>query len=223
MRVPAAGAGPGGRLPLRELQRALSRHRILLAAGLAAAAVAAGLTAVAPPQEPRVLVLTAAHDLAAGAALLPEDLVAVAVPTALLPEGALQDAADAVGRLAAGPVRRGEPLTDVRLLGAALLPRDAGGASGTAGFDVAVPVRVAEPLVAALVLPGDRVDLLAASAEGGSAAAVVATAVRVLSVPAVRDDTGEGTLVVVAADRPTAARLAAAAVTSRLSLVVLPR
>ena len=223
MRPPATSSRSTGRLSLRELQRALSRHRILLAAGLAAAAVAAGLTAVAPPQEPRVLVLTAAHDLAAGAALLPEDLVAVAVPSALLPAGALQDTAHAVGRLAAGPVRRGEQLTDVRLLGAALLPREMGGSAGRAGSEVAVPVRVAEPLVAALVQPGDRVDLLAASAEGGSAAATVAAAVRVLSVPAVRDDTGEGTLVVVAADRPTAARLAAAAVTSRLSLIVLPR
>ena len=223
MSAPGGSSRPGRRPSLRELQRALARHRILLAAGLAAGAVAAGLTAVAPPQEPRVLVLTAAHDLAAGAALLPEDLVAVAVPTALLPEGALHDSAQAVGRLAAGPVRRGEPLTDVRLLGAALLPTAAGATPGRADPEVAVPVRVAEPLVAALVQPGDRVDLLAASSEGGSAAAVVATAVRVLSVPTVRDDAGEGTLVVVAADRSTAARLAAAAVTSRLSLVVLPR
>ena len=223
MRAPVGGSRSSGRLSVRGLQRALARHRILLAAGLAAAAVAAGLTAVAPPQEPRALVLTAAQDLAAGAALVPEDLVAVAVPQALVPEGALRDAAAAVGRLAAGPVRRGEPLTDVRLLGAALLPSGGGGAAGRAGGDVAVPVRVAEPLVAVLVQPGDRVDLLAASAEGGPAAAVVATAVRVLSVPAVRDDHGEGTLVVVAADRAIAARLAAAAVTSRLSVVVLPR
>ncbi len=219
MRAPAGRPAARGKPSLRTLQRALARHRILLAAGLAAAAVAAGLTALAPPPEARVHVLTAAHDLAAGAALLPEDLVAVAVPTALLPDGALLDVAEAVGRLVAGPVRRGEPLTDVRLLGAALLPASA----RTAGGEVAVPVRVAEPLVAALIRPGDRVDLLAASSEAGPAAAVVATGVRVLSVPATPDDPGEGTLVVVAADRATASRLAAAAVTSRLSLVVLAR
>lgn len=221
MRTPAGSPAARAQLSLRNLQRALTRHRILLAAGLAAAAVATGLTAVAPPPEPRVEVLTAAHDLAAGAALLPEDVVAIAVPTVLLPEGALLDVGEAVGRLVAGPVRRGEPLTDVRLLGAALLPLSGGRTAGAG--EVAVPVRVAEPVVAALLRPGDRVDLLAAVAEGGPAATVVATAVQVLSVPAIRDDPGEGTLVVVAADRATAARLAAAAVTSRLSLVVLPR
>nr|MDQ3612344.1 hypothetical protein [Actinomycetota bacterium] len=68
--------GPAGKgLSLRDLQRALARHRVLLASGLAAGAVAAGLTAVAPPPEPRVEVLTAARDLSAGAVLMPDDLV----------------------------------------------------------------------------------------------------------------------------------------------------
>ena len=88
---------------------------------------------------------------------------------------------------------------------------------------MAVPVRVAEPLTAAFVQAGDRVDVLAASPEGGPAASVVATGLRVLSVPAVGDDPTEGALLVVAASRSTAARLAAAAVTGRLSLMVLPR
>ena len=100
---------------------------------------------------------------------------------------------------------------DVRLLGAALL---------TGSDDVAVPVRVAEPATAALVRAGDVVDVLSASPEGGAAAAVVATGLAVRSVPALGDDAGEGALLVLVADRPTAARLAAAAVTGRLSVVV---
>ena len=48
----------------------------------------------------------------------------------------------------------------------------------------------------------------------------VVTSVRVLSVPLADDDTGEGALLVLAATRPAAARLAAAAVTGRLSVVV---
>lgn len=203
----------------RDLQRALARHRVLLAAGLAAAAVAAGLTAVVPAQEPGVPVLRAARDLAAGAALTADDLVTSSVPRALVPAGALTEAVGVVGRLVAGPVRRGETLTDVRLLGAGLL--GTGAAGGAA--EVAVPVRVAEPLTAAFVQAGDRVDVLAASPEGGPAASVVATGLRVLSVPAVGDDPTEGALLVVAASRSTAARLAAAAVTGRLSLMVLPR
>ena len=209
----ATGLGTAGvrGLAPRTLLAAVARHRALLAAGLAAAAVASGLSAVAPAPEPTTLVLTAARDLAAGAALAPADLVAAAVPDALVPAGALTDAAEVAGRLVAGPVRRGEPLTDVRLLGAALLP---------AGPEVAVPVRLAEPATAALVAAGDRVDVLAAAPEGGLAAQVVATGLAVLSVPAPSDLPAEGALVVVAASRSTAARLAAAAVTGRLSVAV---
>lgn len=199
------------------LWRAAARFRVLLAAGLAAAAVAAGLSAVAPPAAAGVQVLTAARDLVAGVPLTADDVVATALPDALVPSGALLDPALVVGRLVAGPVRRGEPLTDVRLLGAGLLT--GGPVAGDA--QVAVPVRVAEPATAALVRAGDRVDVLSAAPEGGLAASAVATGVRVLAVPALGDDAGEGALLVLSTDRRTAARLAAAAVTGRLSVVVL--
>lgn len=195
----------------RDLLRAASRHRALLAAGLAAASVASGLSAVVPDPPETVPVLTAAHDLPAGAVLSAQDLRTADVPAALVPAGALTDAGAAAGRVVAGPVRAGEPLTDVRLLGAALLP---------AGSQVAAPVRLAEPATAALVQAGDRVDVLSASPEGGAAAEVVATGLSVLSVPDLSDAAGEGALVVVAASRAAASRLAAAAVTGRLSLVV---
>lgn len=195
----------------RDLLRAASRHRALLAAGLAAAAVASGLSAVVPAAPPSSRVLTAAHDLAAGTVLAPGDLVAAALPADVTPDGALRDVSEVAGRLVAGPVRRGEPLTDVRLLGAGLLP---------AGADVAAPVRLAEPATGALVRAGDLVDVLAASPEGGTSAAVVARRLPVLSVPELGDAAGEGALIVVAASGPVAARLAAAAVTGRLSVVV---
>lgn len=213
---PAARRARQG-LSWQQLRQAVSRHRVLLAGGLAAAAVAAGLTALAPAPAEAVRVVTAGRDLGAGVPLTPDDLVAASVPRALVPEGAATDVAALVGRLVTGPVRRGEPLTDVRLLGTQLLSRPPTGASQ----EVAVPLRVAEPAAASLVSPGDRIDVLAASPEGGATAATVATGLRVLSVPALGDDPGEGALLVVAADRGTAGRLAAAAVTARLSLVVL--
>lgn len=197
---------------VRDLRRALSRHRVLLASGLAAASVAAGLQAVAPAPPATTPVLVAAHDLRAGAVLGPGDVTTSRRPRSDVPDGALT--APAVGRVVAGPVRAGEALTDVRLLGAALLP---------AGPEVAVPVRVAEPGTAALVRAGDVVDVLSASPEGGLAAATVAAGVRVLSVPLAGDDPGEGALLVLAATRTTAARLAAAAVTGRLSVAVQGR
>jgi hypothetical protein len=110
-------------------------------------------------------------------------------------------------------VRRGEALTDVRLLGAALLPP---------GSEVALPVRLADPATAALVVAGDRVDVLSAAPDGGSTAAVVASGLRVLAVPDL-EDAGDGALLVLAASRPAAARLAAAAVTGSMSVVVLGR
>jgi len=244
---PARGRPLSGLHP-RALHRAASRHRVLLAAGLAAAAVALALTAVSPEPEPGVPVLTAGRDLVAGSPLSAADVVAVAVPRSIAPAGALSAAEQVTGRLVTGPVRRGEVLTDVRLLGTGLLgtaPGAAGSGLGSSepgqsepgqsnpvppdpvttapGEDVAVPVRVAEAATGALVRPGDRVDVLAASAESGPTAAVVAGGARVLSVPQVGDDAAEGTLLVLATTRATAARLAAAAVTSRLSLVVLPR
>jgi len=199
------GLGPA------ELLRAAARHRALLAAGLAAAAVASGLSAVVPAAAPTVPVLTAARDLDAGAVLAPDDLVAAALPAALAPSGALAEVETAAGRVVAGPVRRGEALTDVRLLGPGLLPQ---------GGQVAVPVRLAEPATGALVQAGDVVDVLSADPEGGELARVVASGLLVLSVPDLSDAAGEGALVVLAASRSTAARLAAAAVTGRLSVAV---
>ena len=226
---------------LSELSRATSRHRAVLAAGHAAAAVATTLPTFAPTPVPGRLVLTAARDLAAGTALTAADLAPVTLPRALVPTGALATDGAALGRLLAGPVRRGEPLTDVRLLGASLL-----GAGGVRGL-VGAPVRLADGAVAGLLHAGDHVVVLAAatSEAGGAAAAgavggssttppsgptagagthpaavVVAAAALVLAVPGAGGD-GDGSLVLLAVPPLTAARLAAAAITSRLSVTML--
>lgn len=203
-----------GGFSLADLRRAVARHRVLLACALAAGSVAAGLSAVAPAPAPTTRVLVAATDVPAGALLETDDLATVQLPSQAAPRGALTESSSALGRSTAGPVRAGEVLTDVRLLGSALLP---------AGPEVAAPVRVAEPMTAALVRAGDVVDVLAAAPDGGTAADTVVRAVRVLAVPGGGDDPGEGALLVVAATRPAAARLAAAAVTGRLSVVVSGR
>jgi Flp pilus assembly protein CpaB len=202
-----------GRRALRTLLRAVSRHRLLLAAGLAAGSVATGLSVVAPDAPRSARVLTVTRDLPAGTAVTASDVRSTSVPVGLQPTGALREPDQVVGRLVAGPVRRGEALTDVRLLGAALLPP---------GSQVALPVRLTEPATAALVVAGDRVDVLWAAPDGAATAQVVAAGLQVLAVPDL-DGTGEGALLVVAASRPAAARLAAAAVTGSLSVVVLGR
>lgn len=209
----------GFRRAREDLLRAAARRRWLLAGGLAAAAVATALPSLTPTPAPATTVLAAAHDLAAGTALTAADVSSVALPTGSVPDGALPDAEQVVGRLLAGAVRRGEPLTDVRLVGPALLASLGAAASG--GDLVAVPVRLADPASAALLRPGDRVDVLAAatSPDAPPTAAVVAAAAPVLAVPPPSADL-EGALVVLATPAGTAARLAAAAVSSRLSVVV---
>jgi hypothetical protein len=92
---------------------------------------------------------------------------------------------------------------------------------------LAVPVRVADAASVTLVQPGDRVDLVAAPVDPtGQPAAVVAAAVRVLSVPTSSSADGQGSsdgaLLVVAASQPVALALAGAATADRLSLSLLP-
>jgi pilus assembly protein CpaB len=212
---------------LAELRRALGWRRRLLSAGLLAGAMAVALQVLAPPPPATVPVLVAARDLAAGADLTRADLRVAHRPPASLPAGALTSQAAATGRPVSSAVRRGEVLTDVRLVGAGVL-------RGLGPGLVAAPVRVAEPGTAALVRPGDTVDVLAAAAgsssdageaTGGGYARLVASAVRVLSVPApaggrLAGPVDAGVLLVVATTSSTAARLAAAAVTDRLSVVL---
>jgi len=206
---------------LRELRQAAAWHRRLLTAGLLAAAVAFGLQATSPPPPPGTRVLVAAHDLAGGQPPAPADVDVREVPASSVPAGALHRAADLDGRTLAGPVRAGEILTDVRLVGRTLL-------EAYGDTLVAAPVRIADADSVRLVRPGDVVDVLAAGGQPGTLgeARLVASEVQVLTVPTVprdalgvHDPTG-GALVMVVTTDATAARLAGAAASQRLSLVL---
>ena len=195
---------------LRELRRAVAWRRRLLAAGLAAGSVAFAIQALAPPPPAGTEVVVAARDLRLAHR-----------PTGDVPHGALTSAAAATGRPVSSAVRRGEVLTDVRLVGPGAL-------RGLALGTVAAPVRVADAESAALLRPGDVVDLLAASVAPDAPTGevrLVASSVRVLLAPR-RQRSGltvglaNGALLLVATSPSTAARLAAAAVTDRLSVVL---
>ncbi|WP_240641203.1 SAF domain-containing protein [Nocardioides ferulae] len=150
---------------------ALARRR-LIAAVLAGVATAAGLQAASAPPPATVPVTVAAHDLPAGVVLGPDDLTTARFPAG---SGPARGDLDPVGRVLAAPVARGEPVTDVRLVGAALT-------EGHPGL-TALPVRLPDAGVAALLHPGDRVDLVASDPQGSGGASVVASAVPVLAVP----------------------------------------
>lgn len=172
----------------------------------------------------------AAHDLSGGTTISAGDLRLLRVPPESVPAGAITDVAQLTGRALAVPVRAGETITDVRLVGPALL-------AGYGDQLVAAPVRIADAGSAALLQPGDVIDVLAADGAGATdrgtdsesvagEARLVASDVRVVAVP--RDaesalsggEFGAGALVVLATTSQTAARLASAAVTARLSLTI---
>src|SRR4051812_208343 len=106
------------RAAARRVRRAVLRRRRLLAALCALVAVWAGLRAAAAPAPERVPVTVAAHDLGAGTVLRPGDVTTAAFAPGTAPDGRLRDP---VGRQLAGPLRRGEPVTDTALLGASLV------------------------------------------------------------------------------------------------------
>lgn len=164
---------------LTRVRRAVLRRRRLLAALLTAVAVATGLHAAAAPPPARVVVRVAAHDLASGTVLGADDLATARFAPGSVPAGVVEDP---VGRSVAAPVRRGEPLTDVRLLGPSLTADDAG--------LTAVPVRLPDAGMAGLLHVGDRIDLVAADPQGAAVARVVAAGVPVLALPPPGDGSG---------------------------------
>ncbi|OZC52562.1 hypothetical protein CH286_03080 [Rhodococcus sp. WWJCD1] len=102
----------------------------------------------------RVEVITAGRDLTPGTVLAPADVVVSDWDSASVPEGALIDTGAVDGQTLTGPVRAGELLTDVRLLGS----RTATTALGTEAR--VVPVHLADAGVSDLLREGDQVDVL---------------------------------------------------------------
>jgi Flp pilus assembly protein CpaB len=190
----------------------LARRRSL-AAVTAAVAVLVGLQAAAPAPSPTRMVLTAAHDLQAGSVVDPADLTPTEFSPGSVPAGVVRTPQEAVGRTTTGPVRQGEPITDVRLVGGSLL-------DGYPGL-VAAPVRIGDPGAVALLRIGDRVDVIAADPQGRRDAAVVAADVPVVALPRASESAlASGGLVVLAVTGETAQVLAAASVSAYLSVVV---
>lgn len=199
----------------RRLRRLILLRRRPLAALCAAVAVAAGLQAASAPPPATTSVLTAAHDLAGGSVIGAGDLTRVEFSPDSVPRGVVADPARAVGRTTTGPVRAGEPITDVRLVHGSLL-------DGYPGA-VAAPVRIADAGAVELLRVGDVVDVISADPQGAREPQVVAGDAPVISLPE-RDDSGSGMvaggLVVLAVSDETSRSLAAAGVSGLLSIAI---
>ena len=201
---------PPARRRLRAVRQQLRRRRRVIAALLTAGAVLAVLRTVAPPPPDTVEVLVAARDLPSGAVLGDDDLSTRTFPADLAPADMTETAA---GRVLAGPMGRGEVLTDVRLVGPALAAARPG--------ETVLPVRLPDAGMAALLRAGDRVDLVATD-PGTGETGVVASDVTVLATPTGVPDGpaggAGGALVVVATSPDEATAVASAALAQFLTV-----
>jgi Flp pilus assembly protein CpaB len=209
--------GPSGlRRRWGRLRRTVLTWRRPLAAALAAVAVLVAVRAATAPPEPTRPVVVAAHDLPGGRPLTAGDLARSGLPLEAVPSGATDDPGPLVGRTLAAPLRRGEPVTDVRVVGDGLLD----------GYParVAAPVRIADSGVARLLRVGDRVDVVATD-PGNGRARVVTRLAPVVALPRARGAASEpglagGALLVVAVPPATAVELAGATASDLLSVIL---
>jgi Flp pilus assembly protein CpaB len=119
-------------------------------------------------------IVVAARDLSPGVELTADDVRLEKLTAAMVPDGSQANVDAVVGSTLAGPARRGEVLTDVRLLGPRL-------AQSAAGPDARiVPLHLADSALLDLTRPGDVVDVLAASDDHTDPRVVATDAIVVL-------------------------------------------
>lgn len=184
----------------------------------AVAAALTGVNAAMPPDPPTVTVVRAAVRLEGGAVLGARQLELARLPGEAVPEAALVDLDAVVGQQVTAPVSAGQVLTELSVVSAARSVRRG---------QVVAPLRLEDADVVALLKVGDTVDVVAADGEA-RAAAVVARAVRVVALPRAPDPSGlggsvgssAGALLLLEVTSATATRLAQAATTARLSVVL---
>ena len=201
---------------LARVRRRLLAHRRLLAGLLTAVAVVAGLHTLAPTAPATIAMTVAAHDLAAGDTVSADDLATTDVPPGVVPAGVV---ARAAGAVLAAPVRRGEPITDARLVGPSLTTAHPG--------LVALPVRMPDSAMAGLLDAGDRIDLFAVAPAGDPSVVAVAGAAGDPSGDSVGDSAGaarvaSGVLVLAVPPQDTGGNGVTSGLSGRLVIIGLP-
>lgn len=180
--------------------------------------ILAAVAALRPdPAHERTDIVVAARDLAPGIELTADDVRLETRLATTVPDGSQADPTVVVGATLAGPARRGEALTDVRLLG----PRLAESAAGPNAR--IVPLHLDDTALLDLIRPGDVVDVLGAGADAGvggdAEPAVVATdAVVVLVSPKSTGAGGGDRVVLVALPAHDANKAAGAALVQTVTL-----
>ena len=200
-----------------DLGRVVSWHRRKLAVLAAVAAVLTAITVAAPPDPPTVQVVRAAVPLAPGSTITADEVRLEQLPESAVPREYVDQVAAVVGRTVVAGVPTGQVLTTQSTL------TDHAADPGR----VIAPLRLDDADVVSLLRAGDRVDVLSAAGEGGTAAVLVQRA-RIVTIPTPDSSDGiglgasdsAGALVLLDVDLRAATRLAQAAVATRLSVVL---
>jgi len=187
-----------------------------IAAGMLIMLAAASALRPDPAGEQRAVVV-AVRDLRPGITLTADDVALQKRPGSILPEGTETALDRLVGARLTGPARRGEVLTDARVLG----PRLAG---FSAGRDArVVPLHLADSAVLDVLRAGDVVDVLGTPSTGDDARPrVIATEAVVVLVSAASTAIGSGgdRVVLVALPAPAATALAGATLVQTVTLTI---
>lgn len=196
--------------------RTIAARRALAGALVVLAAVAAWRD---DPRADVAEVVVTTRDLSPGSELTADDVRLENRAAASIPDGSRTELDAVVGSTLAGPARRGEVVTDVRVLGPRL-------AESAAGPDARiVPLPLADAALVDLVRPGDVVDIVAAptSAAPATEARVIATDAVVVLVSAEQNGPaagGGGRVVLVALPAAAAKAVAGAALVETVTLTL---
>ncbi|MEO6471381.1 MAG: SAF domain-containing protein [Aeromicrobium sp.] len=204
--------------PATTLRHFVLTHRRILAAAFAGLAMLFALGALRPSTS-GVSVVVARHDLKSGAVIASGDLRTAFIPAGVKPSHSWASPDTLIGRRAAGPLRKGEVLTDFRLLEPGLL-------RGYAEGLVLSTIRVADPTQLTSLRVGDRVNIVSSDPDGEAESKVIARRAEILSLPRGNGgDASNGTdapAIAVAVPESVGLELATAAIRSRLSVLSVP-
>jgi Flp pilus assembly protein CpaB len=196
--------------------RTVAARRTLAGALVVLAAVAAWRD---DPRADHADVVVTTRDLTPGTELTADDIRLETRTASTIPDGSPNNVDSVVGATLAGPARRGEVVTDVRLLGPRL-------AESAAGPDARiVPLSLADAALVDLVRPGDIVDIVAApaSADPDTEARLIATDAVVVLVSAKENGgarSGGGRVVLVALPAAAANTVAGAALVQAITVTL---
>ncbi len=202
---------------LSALRRAANWHRRKLAVVVAFVATAVILTSLPPPGADLEWAVVVTRELRAGTTVQSPDVNLVQLPREVLPESAITDVDQVVGRFVIATLPRRSILTTASVF----TPGHLGAPPGMA----ILPVRLQDKALYALLQVGAVVDLIGFNSRTGKSE-VLAQAARIAAIPAREENSGfgqtgeSGLLILVEVRAAAATDLSTAALTSQLNVVL---